>query len=83
MLGRKINRQMEKKSTFLRKNKEILDIKLWSVLEVLVIAEKNNPWTLVTILLKSQKILRAIILFFTSQKNRFWRSWVYKMTEKL
>ena len=74
---------MERKKHISRENKEILDAELWAILEALVIAEKANPRTPVTILSDSQKALRAVALPFTSRENRFLRSRVYEMTERL
>ena len=84
LLGREINRQVERKKHILGKNKEILDAELWAISEALDIAEKiANPRTPVTILSDSQKALRAIALPFTSQENCFLRSHVYQKMEEL
>ena len=74
----------KEKSTFLEKNKEILDAKLWVILETLDITKKlANFRTLITIFSNSQKVLRIIVFPFTSQENRFLRDQIYQKTEKL
>ena len=76
--------KQKEKSMFLGKNKEILNAELWAILEALVIAGKMaNSQISVIILSDSQKALRAIVLPFTFQENRYLRSQVYQKTEKL
>ena len=74
------------KSVFLGKNKEALDGKLWTIMEVLEIATRetsavNN--TVITIFCDSQKALTAIRQPFSQKKNRFLRRQIGYRAEKL
>lgn len=69
---------------FLKKNKEIVDIELSAILEVLVILGKIANFKIrIIIFTDFQKALRAIAYLFISLDNLFWGSQVYQKIEKL
>ena len=77
---------LEKKNTFLGRNKEILDVELRAILEVLNITSKetqNMTHTLVTIFCDFQKALRVIEYPLLQKRNRFLRDSIYKKIKKL
>ncbi len=77
---------MERKSIFLGRNKEILDVELWAILEALDIAAKktqNMTNAPVTIFCDSQEALKAIEYPPSHKRNRFLRGFIYDKTKKL
>ena len=70
---------------FLGKNKEIVDVELWAILEALNIANRTAIVRniLVTIFCDSQKALDVIALPFTCKKHRFLRGIIHQKTREL
>ena len=75
----------KEKSTYLGKNKEILDAELWAILSALDIAAKktlNAKNAPITIFCDSQKVLRVIEHPPSHRGNRFLRGFIYEKVEK-